>query len=109
MNGETKASTWSMAGKTGDTPVDSLVKPTFAEQCEMVAKILPDSAFRDSLAVLHNEMLEEIEKLQRDREWQIKQNVKMFTALEKISKAGASEYAWSSLQRMAKEGMVEAV
>jgi hypothetical protein len=113
MIGEKKASTWRKIDEIGDTPVDSLVKPTFAEQCEVVAKCLPPAPFKDCVIALHAEMLEKIESLREDREWQIKQNVKMFTALEQIAKDtigyGHMGYGQpTAVALVAKAAMVEA-
>lgn len=49
-----------------DGPVDSLVKPTFAERCEVAAKCLPPSPFKDCLVALYTEMLAEIDGLEQN-------------------------------------------
>lgn len=71
--------TWTSAGIG---PVDSLVKPLSLDAVrDWWLKKRSDISDDDAMAFLFGE----IESLQADREWQIKQNVHMFEALEKMA------------------------
>ena len=106
---------WSATGD-GNTPVDLLVKPDIVERLESALSPLGTFSGKDGTAaeVIMQEAAEEIKRLRDDREWQIKQNVKMFEALEEISKADGTpenpkHVFRSALIQVAKNGMVEAV
>lgn len=58
---ETATNTDKMGGQ-----VHPMVKPTFAERCEVAAKCLPPSPFKDCLVALHTEMLTEIDELSQN-------------------------------------------
>lgn len=111
MNEVDKGKTTCTVGGWVTAPVDSLVKPlTLDVVRDWWLKKRSDISDDDAMAFLFGE----IESLQADREWQIKQNVKMFTALEEISKADGTpenpkHVSRSALIQIAKEGMVEAV
>jgi hypothetical protein len=111
MNQADKGKTTCTVGGWVTAPVDSLVKPlSLADVRDWWLKKRSDIPDDDAMAFLFGE----IESLQADREWQIKQNVKMFEALEEISKADGTPEAPKHVSRsalilVAINGMVEAV
>lgn len=90
MNEADKGKTTCTVGGWVTAPVDSLVKPslTFAQVRDWwQGKNLPPFEDRATTEEVVEFLISEAERLEEDRQWQIKQNVKMFTALEEISKA----------------------
>lgn len=82
-----KAETWTSGGTS---PVDSLIKPKrdIVEKLEFGCPFKPGTTGEKDATmaeVLMQEAAEEIKRLREDREWQIKQNVRMFTSLEKMA------------------------
>lgn len=73
-----------------------------------------DDQAADELQAYMEKLIAEVAALKVDNEWQIKQNIKMFKALEEISKADGTPEApkhvsRSALIQAAINGMVEAV
>lgn len=107
---------WSRGGD-GKTPVDSLVNPILQAAREWLAEPEADNGAGgelpiDEITALISGLVKEVDRLEEDRQWQIKQNVKMLTALDRIAKhlkLPCDQRDDGVLEQLTAEGMTEAV